>query len=269
MALPALTLGCDPELFLTKDNNFLSAFGIFKGTKEEPTPLQKGAVQVDGMALEFNIDPAGNIEEFVGNIGTVIAQIRQQMEPDINFDYSSTVHLNEDYLRQRSQEEVELGCDPDFNAWTGDTNEAPDGDRPMRTAGGHVHIGYGTDIVLTETMSDVGRKIIKLCDIFMGIPSVLIDKDNERREMYGKAGAFRFKPYGVEYRSLSNFWIKSEVTQRWVFQQAELAYMSFFDFDDIMEKIKLFDVQSIINTSDVDAAKQVIKILNIELPKEE
>ncbi len=33
--------------------------------KEKPFPVTNGAVQVDGMALEYNIDPASTVEEFV------------------------------------------------------------------------------------------------------------------------------------------------------------------------------------------------------------
>lgn len=53
---------------------------------------------------------------------------------------------------------------------------------------------------------------IPLMDLFCGIPSVLIDRSKDakiRRMLYGKAGDFRKPNYGLEYRSLSNFWIKS------------------------------------------------------------
>jgi hypothetical protein len=53
---------------------------------------------------------------------------------------------------------------------------------------------------------------IRMLDLFLGIPSVFIDKDRTsvaRRKLYGKAGRFRKPPHGVEYRSLSNFWLSS------------------------------------------------------------
>jgi len=268
MALPKLSLGCDPELFLKQAGAFHSAFGVVTGTKDKPTPLEKGAVQVDGMALEFNISPAENAQQFVENIGEVMKQIRSAINPDIEFDYSSTVHLTEDYLKQRQPAEVELGCDPDYNAWSGEVNPKPEQGRPMRTAGGHIHLGFGKDIVWTENMIEVGHKIIHLCDVFLGIPSVLVDPDVERRSMYGKAGAFRFKEYGVEYRSLSNFWIKTPELQTWAFNQAELAYMAFFEYDDIMKAISDYDVQEVINNSDKESAKAIVELLGIQLPKE-
>ncbi len=58
------TYGCDPEVFLMVGDKYVSAHGLFPGTKAEPFKVEKGAVQVDGLALEFNIDPAKTPEEF-------------------------------------------------------------------------------------------------------------------------------------------------------------------------------------------------------------
>ncbi len=66
-------------------------------------------------------------------------------------------------------------------------------------------------------------QLVKQLDYFLGIPSLLLDKDEERRHLYGKAGAFRPKPYGVEYRVLSNFWLKSPELMRWVYNTTHLA----------------------------------------------
>ncbi len=46
-------------------------------------------------------------------------------------------------------------------------------------------------------------------DAVLGIPAILLDDGLLRKQLYGKAGAFRPKEYGVEYRSLSNFWVFS------------------------------------------------------------
>ncbi len=47
-------------------------------------------------------------------------------------------------------------------------------------------------------------------DLFIGITSLFLDDDNLRRSMYGKAGCFRNKSFGVEYRVVRNFWITTE-----------------------------------------------------------
>lgn len=259
-----LRVGCDPELFFKHDGKFLSAYGLVQGDKLNPTPLMKGAVQVDGMALEFNIEPAKNAAEFVENISTVLQQIRNSVSPDIEFDYSSTVHLTQEYLSSRCYEEIELGCEPDFNVYTGEPNVKPDVDKPMRTAGGHVHIGFAEDLPDTEMVHDIRTKLVRLCDVYLGVPSVLLDKDVERRTMYGKAGAYRKKHYGVEYRSLSNFWIRDADLSKWVYDQVELLFSQLGNFDKLSEQLP--DVERIINESDKDAARALVQQLDIKLP---
>jgi hypothetical protein len=49
-------------------------------------------------------------------------------------------------------------------------------------------------------------------DLFHGIISVVLDntpESVERRKLYGKAGCHRPTDYGIEYRALSNYWLKS------------------------------------------------------------
>ena len=51
-----ILIGADPELFVKKDGVVVSGHDLIQGTKADPFPVQDGAVQVDGMALEFNIE---------------------------------------------------------------------------------------------------------------------------------------------------------------------------------------------------------------------
>ena len=56
-------------------------------------------------------------------------------------------------------------------------------------------------------------------DIMLGLESLTLDKDVDRRKMYGNAGCFRAKDYGVEYRTLSNFWISNDDLIKWAFDK--------------------------------------------------
>jgi hypothetical protein len=47
--------------------------------------------------------------------------------------------------------------------------------------------------------------------------------------MYGAAGAFRPKPYGVEYRVLSNAWLQSEELMAWVYRTTTKAITDLFE----------------------------------------
>ncbi len=80
MTTLALTIGCDPEAFLKQAGRFVSAHGLIPGTKAMPHHVDNGAVQVDGMAVEFNINPASDATQFVTHINSVMAQLQAMLE---------------------------------------------------------------------------------------------------------------------------------------------------------------------------------------------
>ena len=77
-----ITIGADPELFLSIGGELVSSYGIVPGSKYNPYAVPFGAVQVAGMALEFNIDPADHKDDFVHNIVKVLSTFRY-MRPSI------------------------------------------------------------------------------------------------------------------------------------------------------------------------------------------
>jgi hypothetical protein len=258
-----ILVGCDPEVFVKQGGLFKSAFNLIKGDKKNPQKVRSGAVQVDGMALEFNIDPAADENEFLFNVTDVFTQMKL-MVPTYDVVVSPVAHFDPDHLRAQPAAALELGCDPDFNAWTGVSNPRPDGDRPMRTASGHIHIGW-TD---KENIEDMGHKnranmVAKQLDFYLGLASLEYDKDKERREMYGKAGAVRYKPYGVEYRTLSNAWLRSEALTRWVYRNTIAGVKAVMSGNLLFEKYG--DIQEIINTSNVKKARAILTKEKIEV----
>jgi Phage phiEco32-like COOH.NH2 ligase-type 2 len=258
-----ILVGCDPEVFVKKNNKFVSGFGLIRGDKKQPFPVKDGAVQVDGMALEFNINPAENEDQFVHSVQSVFDQMCK-MVPEYEVVAVPVAHFDADYMKQQPKEALELGCDPDYNAWTGLANERPNGDRPMRTASGHVHIGWTKGKSKDDVQHQYrGALISKQLDFYLGLASLFYDDDKERREMYGKAGACRFKPYGVEYRTLSNAWLRSEDRMRWVYRNAVAGVKALIAGDILSETYG--DIQEIINTSNKKEAMKIIKKAGLEL----
>lgn len=202
-------IGADPELFVKSivTGEFVSAHGLIPGTKENPYKVKGGAVQVDGMAAEFNINPAKCKKQFIRNVCTVMDGLGKIIGDEYQLVATPTCHFGKKFISAQPLEARILGCDPDFNAYTGEPNPVPDVDKPFRTGAGHIHIGWtsGQDVSDVDHLA-ICRHLVRALDIYM-IPMLKYDTDITRRLLYGNAGAFRPKPYGVEYRTPSNFWV--------------------------------------------------------------
>ncbi len=271
-------VGADPELFMRNPNSgeFVSAHEAqcgarVPGTKYEPFKVPNGAIQVDGTALEFNIDPAATVGEFVANIKSVRKTLEGYV-PGFNVVAEPVALYDKVYwLTQVPPEAQSLGCDPDFNGWTQDQNPTPNpGTKPFRTASGHIHIGWTQDQdVFDKEHYLLCCQMAKQMDYYLGIHSMLWDKDGTRRSLYGKAGAFRPKPYGVEYRVLSNRWLDSDDLMAWVYNSVQVGMEAAFNgawTEDTYGKL----AQHIINNNITDWKSHFdIKVDGVpELPEE-
>lgn len=230
--IDTLTIGADPELFVRKGRHFVSGHLFPCGTKEDPMPTKHGAIQNDGLALEMNIIPARTQDEFVTNMDNAIGDLREFLracDPEAEVVARPSVFFGKSKLRNLPPYVYDLGCTPDYNAYFQHGSvpvPKPDFRTPFRTGAGHIHIGW--------SQATDGQHVLELCgrlarrlDLFLGLPSVLWDKDSRRRKLYGAAGSFRLKPYGMEYRVLSNAWVGNERLTRFVYQQTIRACRSY------------------------------------------
>lgn len=212
------TIGADPELFLvTPEGKFVSSIDKIGGSKDEPRSIGAGcAVQEDNVAVEFNIPPAATLAAFTDSLNynlTYLAKHAASMGlvlaivPSANFDKNELA----------DPRALKFGCEPDFNAWTTSMNPSPEAeDKSLRSAGGHIHIGFDMQQLDFE-------QVVRAMDIFVGCEMLEFDKDDKRRLLYGKAGAFRPKEYGIEYRTASNAWIKTDELKAWAYHQTQKA----------------------------------------------
>lgn len=257
-------IGADPETFVGSGNRILSAIGHVGGTKEEPRKVNLGALQEDNVLFEFNIEPAQTLKQFKDNIRAVLSQGSDVLGlSGLSVIPSVSSHIfEESELRSFGESAFVFGCDPDFNAWTGEVNAKPQASNPgLRTAGGHIHIGYSH---LEQPSMGLNYEIIQMCDYLLGLPSVLMDTDDRRRELYGKAGALRHKMYGTEYRTLSNFWIFSDSLMEWAYESAVTAYEQRGKLAEYLSLVAGHEVQRIINENDKDAAKAALTTLGVK-----
>lgn len=259
-----ITIGADPEKFVHNGTEFVSAHGMIRGTKIAPFVVENGAVQVDGMAVEFNIDPANNKDEFINNLNSVMGQL-DAMIPDYHTLAVPTADFSGDVIKSSPEEALALGCEADFNAWlNGEANPTPDGKVTFRTGAGHIHIGWTQDMDINdEAHRQACMQLCKQLDLYLGVPSVLFDSDDRRRELYGKAGAMRIKPYGVEYRVLSNAWLKDESLMSWVYENTIKAISSLLGNGLQADE----SVREVINSSNKEMARMICMNNRIELPQ--
>lgn len=243
LAINAL-VGADPELFLINpENKYISSVKKFGGTKHNPRAIgQDCYVQEDNVAVEFNIPPAKTVDAFLSSINFSLGKIKERANAlHLDLAIVPAARFDEDQLRT-PQAKV-FGCEPDRNAWTLSENPSPQcSDANLRSAGGHVHVGC------TEFSA---FDIIRAMDLFLGVPSIVLDRDTTRRQLYGKAGAYRMKSYGAEYRTLSNFWLKTDELKKWVFAQTHKA-LDFLSLGNRLEKADGEDIQKCINESDMN-----------------
>ena len=241
-----ITIGNDVEFILVKGITPVSSIGLIGGSKEFPRPCRLGALQEDNVLAEINIYPAKTAKEWEKNNTTVIKELIKQLPADITLSTSASAFYGPEELNNPKAQE--FGCDPDMNAWQEKFNkfQALKGKfKFLRSAGGHVHVGI-PDMPVEDKF-----ELIRCMDAFIGLQALLVDKDTRRKMLYGKAGAMRIKPYGVEWRVPSNFWIHSKESRKWMFDS---AYFCAANFKQLRETYSGIDVVKIINTNNSKAA---------------
>ena len=223
-----IKIGCDPENFLSIGGKAISAAGLFPGTKKEPFKVEKGAIQVDGVALEFNIDPAETPEEYDRNIDIVLGQMKEMaklVDKDIVFNFQPYMEFDQDYWTNQVDDLAKvLGCDGDYSATSLQNSLNPNPmevlqDQPIRTAAGHVHIGWTHSRDTSDLAHFNDCKFVANGFHKRHVFSPRTEEEHLRLKYYGAHGAFRPKPYGVELRSPSNLWVKHPETRRQMFVQ--------------------------------------------------
>jgi Phage phiEco32-like COOH.NH2 ligase-type 2 len=218
-----MKIGADPEIFLIDAHGALvSAIGKIGGSKENPLPVEElgngFAIQEDNVAVEYNIPAADSSDELVKNINAMMGYLQTKVGGmGLAFSQQSAVFFPKKQLKDPRA--LEFGCEPDFNAWTLGVNPRPRADDPtLRSCGGHVHVGCNLN-----SMEDIAKAVRRM-DLALAVPACVLDKDGLlRKQLYGKPGAFRPKPYGFEYRVLSNFWIFKDTHIDWVWKATEKA----------------------------------------------
>lgn len=255
--IEGVTLGSDPELFLYSEklSKFVPVCGLVGGTKHEPLPItdQGHALQEDNCALEFCIPPSKTKKEFIDNINFVKNYINDTVLKPLGLTSRYVSSARFDIKDLQSEQAQLFGCSESYNAWSRQVNTVDaKGDLTLRSSGTHIHVGY------KDPNTETSLKIVKAFDLFLTVPSILLDTDTERRKLYGKAGEYRFKSYGVECRQLGGFLIGSDELLGWAWDSTMKA-IDFVNEGGVEMITNEDDIIRCINTSDKDLAKEIIE----------
>jgi len=259
-------IGADPEFFVKQNGVLTPICGLLGGTKEEPMALPDlgrftGFLE-DNVMAEFNIDPCNNADDFAVKNQEVIDYIIERLGKGFTPHFMPAARFREEELD--NEQALTFGCDPDTNAYTLQAQDVNANDAgTLRTAGGHIHISWEN----AQEDADEAAVVARAFDLFVTMPMLFIEPMNERRTLYGKAGSMRVKPYGVECRQLSCFWLSSRATMKYVFNQTMKAIDFANTDEDILdpESVLCREIKRIIDKSDFEAAEAMMKAYGISV----
>lgn len=263
-----MTIGCDPEFFLkdSESGKLISAIPHVTGTKEVPLPLPGGGnIQRDNVAVEVATAPASSCEMFVAGIERILKEAVNVLPKGTEIVALPSASFEQDELEH--PEAQRFGCDPDFDAWEVCQNDPPcAADPTFRSCGAHIHVGTDGSDGNSFLLEFEGKLLaVKVMDCIHGLISTVLDSSKEsidRRKLYGKPGAHRPKDYGVEYRVLSNYWLKSPITVMLMYHltQDALSVIREGKAEGLIEAIGADQVKSIITQGDAEAADKAINV---------
>lgn len=268
-----IQLGCDPELFFTRNGKVVGAERVlppsgYLENMSASTQSNVRGVVLDGVQVELNPPPSHCRQVLATDIARAFGAIAVRLKetPGITCSFSTLVDVDQKELETLSDKARILGCAPSLNVYDpSSTITVNAATYTKRSAGGHLHFG------LNANLHPHRGRMVHMLDILLGNFCVMLDRDGgaeERRKVYGKAGEHRLPNHGLEYRTISNFWLQAVPLMSMVFgigRQAINAvsttvlqsHPSYGDPEkDILLAVDLAVVQETINRNDAVQARR-------------
>lgn len=256
------TIGSDPEFFYMKDGKVLSSELVLP---KDGLLSSGGKITIDGVQAEINPTTETCRELHANQIARCLHKVYRELPKGVTVSFDPLVPIELPVLDKLSEKAKHFGCTPSYNVYDNDNKMsiADSSKYPFRPAGGHIHLGGSESKDYKKLYKDL-KTLIPMLDIIVGNTCVLIDRhegNKERRMCYGRAGEFRTPKHGVEYRTLSNFWLKSYPLMSFVFALSRMA-MDIIHFStkennfvkEIMDAVDIKDIRKAINNNDFDLA---------------
>lgn len=292
-------------------------------------PASGSSIVLDGVQIELHPNPTTCRANLANELARIFQTLKNHLKttPDLSASFTGVVEVSQKEMNSLSENSKKLGCLPSKNIYrpTATINVA-DG-HLVRSAGGHIHLGDPIRTFLTDWKNQPGfgkynlqvlmskrspypppshpylpdREVLlaQILDLCVGNIGVLLDRDPraaQRRELYGRAGEYRTPKWGFEYRTLSNFWLRSYPLMSHMLGLVRLAFYIIWNqwdpsdlehgqevhnknhwicfnvgetrrftpwpsYDTLMKRVDLAKVERAINTNDWDLAYENWKIL--------
>jgi hypothetical protein len=253
--------GADPELFLSLNGEIVGS--------ERYIPEDHPTVKRDGVQVELHPAPKNCRQELTANLAGCIKDLKDillRAKDPVVIDWRAVVEVSQDEMNRLSELSKVLGCQPSFNVYDPAASVEVDPNYRIRSAGGHIHLEMNSQHGLAVLHRDP-TEMVKLLDTLLGTVNVLLDREPraaERREVYGRAGEFRLPSYGIEYRTLSNWWLRSDVTVSMVYALARFAgYLWQSDRGaSLLSRVDETHVRDSINENSFEKAWQTYEVLH-------
>lgn len=277
-------LGCDPEFFferggqvigaekvLTPDRKIVSTSFGYNG----PSGSTAEKFVLDGVQVELNPRPNTCRANLGNEIAAAFRALRVHLKDmgDVKASFKTVVEVSQVELDSLSDKAKVFGCAESLNTYDKKACVGVDASTYLkRSAGGHIHLGFSGD----QLMMAARERLVPILDAFVGNTCVLIDRDPEqaeRRKVYGRAGEYRLPKHGLEYRTLSNFWLRAYPLMSMVMglsrqacgilyttvlgEEGEFAAQKFAGWDAAGALLSCVDLEKVriaINTNDRDLA---------------
>lgn len=249
----SISFGSDPEFFYVKD-------GLVVPSTEVVKPNSSGVI-TDGFQAEMN--PRSNTCRYLAGKSiasslAVAAMLGKDAGAEVSFEGAYVI--DDKTWRRTPLQLRRFGCNPTLNAYDDKQKRVTGLREKFRAGGGHIHLG------IPGLSSESKKEFVKLLDVVVGNTCVMFDIDPNqaiRRKNYGRAGEYREKSYGLEYRVPSNFWLKHYSLWSMVsglcrnarqLVEVELA-------DELMSRIDIDKVREAINTNNKELATETLDIV--------
>ena len=274
----SLTIGSDPELMLwdTQAGKIVSSMPVLGQTKENPILLGNGVkFYADNVLAEAAFNPIDIAGDIASHFRDVWVRVQERLGDRFRLLPKAAHLYDDDQLATKlvtpngiEVTAFDIGCTPSLDVYRRCMNMPTPFKDGTRSSSMHIHIGnanYKTDQEGALMTIESKEEAVKIMDIIVGCSSAIFDKDETaaaRRELgYGRAGNFRVCEYGLEFRVLSSYALRSPILVDLVRDLTTHA-MSFIIDDTVEDALALVnpdDVEAAINNSDVTLARSILK----------